>query len=683
MNKPNMRINFIMFIVVVSSFFGLNIANAQTTQLSDDWSLTLKSPSDGYYAPQNELRMHIPKSVPVEDLQHLRLEVDGIDVTSFIERDGNDAVYTPVQPLAWGNHEARVVEYAPNGEILERGEWMFEVRKTRAFQEASLNANLSLTGNERIAQRNLSGQANPFTGNGSLRLNGSIVEGIWAAQATGEVMYDDPNGNQRNGKRNIDLGNFLVKAQGGPLTLQAGHHTVSADNVLLQNGINNRGASATLATNVMHSSVTGFVMRSSPVTGFYQGFGIGNPDNQINGVTFHSYPLANETGTVKLSGVYVNGSGTQAGDITGGDPTITDGDGFGGTVDSVFFSNRVRMRGEYAHTRFDFDGRSGTLAALGDRAYTMLGSLKLLDGTTLLDNPLDWTMGLQYRYFGTNFHSVGDMTGGIFDTKVTQLFTSARWADITLDGEADEGFDNVNGAIDIATNRTRFGTLTLGWSPQPNYDDQGIAVTGFLGTPSLSGTVTSQHLKTVTPGAIAATGLDTLTNALIADAVFTYPAWNWHINYMFTRLKNRVDATQSIDEDRVTLDSTFGMSDQSLTFTPAFDLIRDKNIGTGLDTKTIHPSLTVATSLMGGEVNGRVTTNVTRTSTNDASQDSTDWSVVGNIGWQAIKSQQMEPGLLLSLSGNYGNTQNRIDPQLSLSNYQIFLNATIDWNGGI
>jgi len=649
----------------------------------DDWSLTLKQPSSGYYGPQDELRMGIPAGIPAEELQQLKLEVDGIDVTSFIESDGSDAVYKPVQPLAWGKHEARVVEYTPDGEILERGDWTFEVRKTKLFREASLGAVFSLTGHERIAQRDNTNQPNPFSGNGSLTLNGSVANDFWKGNANGQFVYDDPNGNTRNGKKSIDVGDFLFAAQGGPLTVQAGHHSVAADNVLLQNGINNRGVSATIGTNVLHSSVTGFTMRSSPVTGFQHGFAISNPDDRIEGVTLQSYPLAGENGTVKLTGVYVNGNSTESGDFTGGDPTVMGGDGFGGTVDSVFFSNRLRIRGEYARTRFDFDGKTGSLASLTDHAYTALGTFKILDGVSLLDKPMVWTLGTQYRYFGTDYRSVADVTGGISDTEVAQIFTSANWANISVNGELDQGFDNVSDAPSLPKNRTRLGTLTIGWNPQPDYDQQGMPVVGFFGTPSLTGTVTSQQVLTVTSGAIAATGLDTLTNTLGADATFMYSTWNWHAGYMVTWLGNHTDAIASTRTDNANADITYALFNQRLTLMPKLELIREKNRGTLVDSKTVHPSLTTIVALLDNKVNAGITADVTRTFTNDGLQDGTTWSVNGNLDWAALKATTYKPGLTLSLTGNYTDTHDKVNILTSLSNYQLFLNATIDWNGGI
>ena len=73
--------------------------------------------SDAQTAP---LRIHvagIPQDVP----QRLAVELDDIDVTALAALDGSDIVITPAQPIAFGKHTLRLVEYTPDGGIAERG----------------------------------------------------------------------------------------------------------------------------------------------------------------------------------------------------------------------------------------------------------------------------------------------------------------------------------------------------------------------------------------------------------------------------------------------------------------------------------------------------------------------------------------------------------------------------------
>lgn len=646
-------------------------------------AITFNPPKLGYFGAQEQLRFSISDQISAEELQQLKLEVDNIDVTSFIVREGNSAIYKPVQPFAWGKHNVRIVQYTGQGEIFIVGEWSFDVRKSKLFREATLNAALNISGVETVAQRDQQAQANPFNGSGTFAMDASVANQAWKATIGGAVTYDGANGNPRNGKRSIDMANFLATAQSGPLTVRVGEHNIQADTLLVQNGINSRGLSASLNSDILSSSITGFAMRTSPVLGFQHGFAIGNSNDRIQGVAFQSFPVANDSATIKVAGLYVYGNGTQAGSVVGGDPTSMGGSAVGGTVDGVFFSSRLRMRGEYAHTKFDFDGAKGALSGVGDYAYSALGSLKLLDNLMLANSPASWVIGFQRKYYGSNFSSVANISGGVYDSEISQLYTQANWADFSLNGEIDQGFDNTNDNAAIPKNRTRVGMLTAGWNPQADYDDQGNPDIGFFGIPSLSASVTSQQVLTVTQGGRAAARLDTLTNSLLADVRFTYAAWNWHSNYTVTWLGNHTDLALSTRTDSASIDAMFSLFNQKLTVSPQLELLREKNRGTHLKLSTVHPNLAITAIILQNKLSGSVSVDATHSFSNDAAQNSTAWQVNGSIDWVAVQAQRQKPGLIFSLKGNYSDLRDRVSVLQSFSNYQLLLNATLDWNGGI
>ena len=111
-----------------------------------DWRPTLVKPTDGVFGQSETIHILLPKRLPAETLQHLALELDDIDVTSLVALTGNQADVTPVQPLAWGKHHLRLVEYATDGSIIERGDWTLDVRQSKQFREATLQTNATLNG---------------------------------------------------------------------------------------------------------------------------------------------------------------------------------------------------------------------------------------------------------------------------------------------------------------------------------------------------------------------------------------------------------------------------------------------------------------------------------------------------------------------------------------------------------
>src|SRR5258708_9362258 len=114
------------------------------------WTPEFAMPGGGGNAQTSPLKIRvagIPEDVP----QRLAGETDDIDGTRLAVLDGVDIVVTPAQPLAFGPHRLRLVEYAPDGSIAERGHWSFDIRKSAAFREAQFQANVTLNATDRVA----------------------------------------------------------------------------------------------------------------------------------------------------------------------------------------------------------------------------------------------------------------------------------------------------------------------------------------------------------------------------------------------------------------------------------------------------------------------------------------------------------------------------------------------------
>jgi len=150
--------------------------------LALDWYPELEQ-SNSYREPMQSFRIHIPKSVPTDVLQSLVLELDNIDVTAMVTRDGEYAAFTPIQPLEFGKHVLRLVEYAADGDINEKGYWEVSVRRSSLFREADYAADINLTASQRIADNNdpAPGEEEPkgFNAQGSASLQGRVADKDW------------------------------------------------------------------------------------------------------------------------------------------------------------------------------------------------------------------------------------------------------------------------------------------------------------------------------------------------------------------------------------------------------------------------------------------------------------------------------------------------------------------------
>ena len=117
-----------------------------------DWKPELLPAAGSMRAPSEPIRIAVP-ALSTDKLEPLALELNGLDVTLLVAREPGRLVFTPPQPLAWGRHQLRLVERATNGEILERGRWIVEIRKSSAFREAQLQSNIDLNVTQRTSQR--------------------------------------------------------------------------------------------------------------------------------------------------------------------------------------------------------------------------------------------------------------------------------------------------------------------------------------------------------------------------------------------------------------------------------------------------------------------------------------------------------------------------------------------------
>jgi hypothetical protein len=132
---------------------------------SPGWKPEFVAPQAGAAAQTAPLRIRVA-NIPADVPQRLAVELDGIDVSSLAALDGSDIVITPAQPIAFGRHTLRLVEYTPDGGIVERGRWNFELRESAAFREAHLQANVTLNASQRLADHNVTSAPGRLQGNG-------------------------------------------------------------------------------------------------------------------------------------------------------------------------------------------------------------------------------------------------------------------------------------------------------------------------------------------------------------------------------------------------------------------------------------------------------------------------------------------------------------------------------------
>jgi len=329
--------------------------------------LELAPPSRGWRGPAEPFRIRVPDQWPVERLQRLALEVDGVDVTSLLTREGPYAVYRPVEPLAYGSHEVRVVEYLPDGGVEELVLWEVEVRHSAAFREASAGMEADLTLSRRVAaSSNLAGPAQ-WAAEGTLTLSGMAADGEWRATGSAGLGYNSLQPSA--GERKVDLTSYMARLERKALGVSLGNLGVTGSS-LISDGVSTRGVAVDFGhLDLRRVRARAFVARADSVSGFREGLGIGDEENRVVGGDFTFFPLKASPQDLVVQGTVYDGTASTGGEGTLGGESVQKGSGASLSVDGRMFKGRLRVRGEYARTRWDPDAGGSLSDSLTDDAY--------------------------------------------------------------------------------------------------------------------------------------------------------------------------------------------------------------------------------------------------------------------------------------------------------------------------
>ena len=665
---------------------------------SADWKPVLVDAAGSVRGPGEPIRFKLPR-LPREALQRLALEFDDMDVTGFVATEGDFAVFTSPQPIPYGAHRLRMVEYALDGNIIERGLWTVEIRKTAAFREAQLQAETTISASQRIADDLPEPSPDKSSANAGARLQGLLADDGWKVKGSMDFLYTgQPTpvaGGTQSSLRN--LGRYLLTAEAGPVVAQVGHHSIASDGLVMR-GFNRCGGSIGAQSLETGTSLTAFSISSQDVGGLQDGFCAGNPENRTNGVALSSRPFSSQRDALALSATHVSGEGpSQSGMIgTGiaGDQTSSSGRATGLVADSSLFDRRLRLRGEYASSAYDLDGRGrdtdldgvldSNLPAENDRAYTGLLTYTPWHDMIVSKLPLIWNMGVEKKRLGTYFKSPANPTGES-DRDTLRAFTGVNWAGMDMQLSISHETDNVNDIALLPRTESVRKVASLAYSPLFRAQPGAIAdrpEQPWYGRPvfSISVLELEQNVEKAAAG-LSVGALNSITN-VVMSASFAYPAWNWSIFHSLGSITNHINAVPDTRTRVSQLNANFRVG-QSLDVRPSlqYSTTEESDPPAGVVAK----DTTSATAGLGlgyifsEKVNVILSLNSGNEKASDGSRDSKVTSVTGNLQWNAIRAQGAQPGLSLALDGLYTDTEDSVSAENSRHNYQVFLRLIISW----
>ena len=662
----------------------LALAHALACAQQQAWKPEFVAPQSGAAAQSAPLRIHVV-NIPADTPQHLAVELDDIDVTALAALDGSDIVITPAQPIAFGAHTLRLVEYTPDGGIAERGQWSFELRKSAAFRDAHLQANVTLNATERVAHHNVDTTIGPLQGNGAALVQGAVANESWQAKGSASFIANSQTSQMPLQGSHIDIGQYLLSAQRGAVSASVGDHPALGPDSLVMQNFARRGVSVDVA-NGNAARVTGFSMSATPLIGSRNLSGVQDSQNRIDGMVATLYPVSGRPDALALSGTYVDGKSTGAnGAGVAGVGLASDGHAASLVADAQLLDRLLRLRGEAAHSSADFDGAGIGLEPQSGHAYSGLANYMPWHSTQVLGQPLVWNIGAQKKLLSTFFQSPAN-PGAIADRDMGQLFSGLNWYGLNLQAAAAKEHDNVDELALLPRTDSTQHSFSLNYvPPQRSSPAQGgLPSMPWYGQLNLTAAYTSlSKALTSNPGALPLPlgPLHETTNLLLG-AQFQHATWSWGLSH------NRLE-----DSDFAGLTpDTHTISDRVQT---AFRLAK-LNVGVGVQhdqtddlTNVTRSQAMVGNGTLAYPFTERLSSSLAysvRHAWSDA-QPGSDQIVSDTtlgLNWVVHPATAQHPGLSLGLDGSYHSCKDKLaDSSLlgtvCLNSYQVFLRMSVSW----
>ena len=665
------------------------------------WQATLEPAQPAAtYAPTETLQLDFPHKLDARARSQLALEMDAIDVTALADAHDSGMSYTPLQALAVGSHQLRLVSYDDRGAMQVHGSWTFNVAaaavpttssgaaSTPTHPPTRLRADLALSGSERVADHALS-QPVParFSTDGSAALGMQTQGDRWSTTTEVDLTEAGPAatatavnpGVPGSSQAALQLGQFSFAAQSENVHLVAGDQSLPY-NGLVVSQLSRRGLSGRAKVKPLHADIGVFSVRSDVISGFSHGLGVGDRDHRVSGGLFDWHPLANPE-ALDLALAYAGGRGAPYGLASYSTPlqTTPAGNAYGIDLDSQLWQRQVHLHGAVARSTYDF-GTPG-LPRRADSARNLSLSYQPASTSNASGAPgVSSVTSLSYQSTGTYFRSLAN-PGVTPDMRQWQLSQSLGGSIWSLQGNVGLDADNVDHNALITTVYTR--RLQLAASVFPTSSGS----PGWLGTPYYSLSLDASHSRNGARAKSTDPRTDLFISSINASAQFSHTRWNWNLGVMLGRT---TDHTGQQDSNRVfgpTLGAnlTLGQSGSigfALQYTDTYDRVlftHDRNASY---------NLFASGDLVSGVLNGQLNYSITHTAqavsqfmgTPQPGMSYDTRTLNGSLLWHALPVHTNRVGLDVSLSGlwNHGGYPTVAGmPMLPADTYQVFLKVSL------
>ena len=650
-----------------------------TSVRSQEWVPQLeKSKNTEFHEPMETFSIYIPFEVSQTVLQTLVLELDNIDVTAMIRRNGEFFEFTPVQSLGWGEHVLRLVEYAEDGNIIEKGYWQIRVRKSSIFREVDYAGDIHLRATQ-LLDDNIqleSGEEEPagFSAQGSGAFEGRVASDSWQVGGSIELFY---NSEVPEGDRVLEMGEYLISGDiaSSQTQFNVGHHALTQSSLIMQD-FNRRGVSASTNLSLLNSTVTGFSLRAEQLLGFNNGFGVSDSENRVSGLLWEIRPLKNKAQQLYISATYLSGDKNAAGESVGEVESSQQGDAIGLVVDSTILQQQLRLRAEVASSIVDIitaDPTDNDLIDEQDTAYSLL--IQYSPQAPEDEGELLWSSGFEFNKINTYFSSLAN-PGLPSDKKLNRIFFNADWNGLSTQLSSAKETDNVNNLDSRPQIETRLNQLTVNYS-LTDIPEQG-SLFDNIGSPVFGLQLSNSNQRQIKNnfddlGNPLFAELDLSNDMLMLSASFSKGVLSWGVSISQSEQTDEIFPLNSQRTRAQGLDVNWQLN-QSIIISPSIQLqTTDLEFDNSRSDTNIY-NLNLQWYLARA-INGSVAFNRTETESNSTGFDQE--AVLHNVGlqfsWNWILPKNNKPGFDVSFSGNYQNTDDSVNALNNSDTYQLYL----------
>ncbi|MGM0982762.1 MAG: hypothetical protein ACQEXG_04955 [Pseudomonadota bacterium] len=637
---------------------------------SGQFSTTLDKPeSQGFYRPEDVLKLDFSDAVSPEWKPFIRLELDSIDVTEMVTWESLSLLYQPVRAMSAEEHELRLMYYGEDGSVEELGYWTFQVRQTAAFKTIRVEGNSELTANQRLAEHNMAGPE-AFNASGFSQWYSELEADHLRIEGHADLEYVNQASQGTTGRR-LDMTRMTLLAETETARVAAGDQQMG-DTSLIMDGYQQRGMAGDISLADLQSDMRLFSMSSTRNLGLRDGIGLDDDDNRITGGRWQTRWEPGDSTEIQFSSTYLSGrvSSTSASKWSANPVNrVHDGDAWNAVMDGFFLDRSLRMRFEHATSRYDFDGRDFGFEAVEDNAWS--GLITLDPEPSEAETPIHWSFGVEAQKVGAFYRSLAHRALPN-DLYMRRLFVS---------GERDKWFwdtsftveeDNVDSNASYPTTETRRWNAQLGYSdyeePEPG------SIFAYLGQPSYTLSLDRSRRKDLsTPSSYFPE--DLTTEGVQLGASFQKERWNWSVDAGMERLTDHTGWQPDTHLQHLGWQLGLELSD-SYYLTAGIQDTRTRYRAGGESTDQQLYSLGATAELIPDRLSARLDITLDHYNAEDDpyfAQRQVSRYASGQLNWTLREADTNRAGLELTLSYSGNQLRDRLSGSEPLNEDQIWL----------